>query len=124
MILKRQLATFCCIAFGALLGYAAATGNFNPVQPAVASPAPAATPAESSVEATADVPPCCDEIDREELLALATFKRNAQEKSEAAGKKPNVLIIWGDHIGTWNISHNNRGMMGYSTPNIDRIARE
>jgi arylsulfatase len=38
--------------------------------------------------------------------------------------KPNVLVIWGDDIGTWNISHNNRGMMGYQTPNIDRIARE
>jgi arylsulfatase len=38
--------------------------------------------------------------------------------------KPNVLVIWGDDIGTWNISHNNRGMMGYRTPNIDRIARE
>jgi arylsulfatase A-like enzyme len=34
------------------------------------------------------------------------------------------LVIWGDDIGTWNISHNNRGMMGYTTPNIDRIARE
>jgi arylsulfatase A-like enzyme len=32
--------------------------------------------------------------------------------------------IWGDDIGTWNISHNNRGMMGYKTPNIDRIAGE
>jgi arylsulfatase len=36
--------------------------------------------------------------------------------------KPNILVIWGDDIGTWNISHNNRGMMGYETPNIDSIA--
>jgi arylsulfatase A-like enzyme len=42
----------------------------------------------------------------------------------AQTKKPNVLVIWGDDIGTWNISHNNRGMMGYQTPNIDRIAKE
>ncbi len=41
-----------------------------------------------------------------------------------SGNKPNILVIWGDDIGTWNISHNNRGMMGYMTPNIDRIARE
>jgi arylsulfatase A-like enzyme len=41
-----------------------------------------------------------------------------------AADKPNILVIWGDDIGTWNISHNNRGMMGYQTPNIDRIARE
>ena len=39
-------------------------------------------------------------------------------------KQPNILVIWGDDIGTWNISHNNRGMMGYKTPNIDRIAKE
>jgi len=42
----------------------------------------------------------------------------------AAQDKPNILVIWGDDIGTWNISHNNRGMMGYRTPNIDRIAQE
>jgi len=42
----------------------------------------------------------------------------------AAQDKPNILVIWGDDIGTWNISFNNRGMMGYRTPNIDRIANE
>ena len=41
-----------------------------------------------------------------------------------ASAKPNILILWGDDIGWFNISHNNRGMMGYQTPNIDRIARE
>jgi arylsulfatase A-like enzyme len=39
-------------------------------------------------------------------------------------KKPNILIIWGDDIGGFNISAYNLGMMGYKTPNIDRIARE
>ncbi|MCA9951140.1 MAG: arylsulfatase [Anaerolineales bacterium] len=38
--------------------------------------------------------------------------------------KPNILIIWGDDIGWYNISYNNRGAMGYRTPNIDRIAKE
>jgi len=42
----------------------------------------------------------------------------------ASGRQPNILVIWGDDIGIWNISHNSRGMMGYTTPNIDRIARE
>jgi arylsulfatase A-like enzyme len=41
-----------------------------------------------------------------------------------AQDQPNILVLWGDDIGTWNISHNNRGMMGYHTPNIDRIASE
>jgi arylsulfatase A-like enzyme len=39
-------------------------------------------------------------------------------------KKPNILVIWGDDIGYWNVSAYNQGMMGYKTPNIDRIARE
>jgi arylsulfatase len=39
-------------------------------------------------------------------------------------QKPNILIIWGDDIGQSNISAYSRGLMGYQTPNIDRIARE
>src|SRR6266567_7032320 len=42
----------------------------------------------------------------------------------AADKKPNILVIWGDDIGMDNISYNSHGLMGYQTPNIDRIARE
>jgi arylsulfatase A-like enzyme len=41
-----------------------------------------------------------------------------------AQKKPNILLMMGDDIGYWNVSHINRGMMGYKTPNIDRIASE
>jgi arylsulfatase len=41
-----------------------------------------------------------------------------------AADKPNILVIWGDDVGITNISHNSRGMMGYRTPNIDRIASE
>ncbi|MBI3484362.1 MAG: sulfatase-like hydrolase/transferase, partial [Acidobacteria bacterium] len=47
----------------------------------------------------------------------------AQAQS-AQPKKPNVLIIWGDDIGYWNVSAYNQGMMGYKTPNIDRIAKQ
>jgi hypothetical protein len=41
-----------------------------------------------------------------------------------AAKKPNILVIWGDDIGITNISAYSRGLMGYKTPNIDRIANE
>jgi arylsulfatase A-like enzyme len=41
-----------------------------------------------------------------------------------ATKQPNILVLWGDDIGWWNISFNSRGQMGYRTPNIDRIANE
>ena len=42
----------------------------------------------------------------------------------AATKKPNILILWGDDIGMWNVSYFSRGQMGYRTPNIDRVANE
>ena len=48
----------------------------------------------------------------------------ALSQDEAAPPKPNILVIWGDDIGTSNISYNTNGMMGYRTPNIDRIASE
>jgi len=68
-------------------------------------------------------------------LACAVPSAQAQQKSSkapaakpAASKapagKPNILIIWGDDIGLWNVSAYNQGMMGYKTPNIDRIAKE
>jgi hypothetical protein len=44
--------------------------------------------------------------------------------AQSVGKKPNILVIWGDDIGIANISAYSSGVMGYTTPNIDRIARE
>jgi arylsulfatase len=67
------------------------------------------------------------------LLAIAATRPGAAAAQEgpasptpadASGDKPNVLVIWGDDVGIWNISHNSKGMMGYETPNIDRIADE
>ena len=54
------------------------------------------------------------------LGALAALPGWAQ----GTAKKPNILIIWGDDIGQFNVSAYNMGMMGYKTPNIDRIAKE
>jgi len=54
------------------------------------------------------------------LLVLIT----ASIMAVAQQKKPNILVIWGDDIGYWNVSAYNHGMMGYKTPNIDRIAKE
>jgi arylsulfatase len=47
-----------------------------------------------------------------------------ERKSVADQKKPNIVMIMADDVGTWNLSAYHRGMMGGSTPNIDRIARE
>jgi len=81
-----------------------------------ATPAPAALLAEqrtSSVTMTDIVP----------TIGISTA--SAQDlTSPRGGKKPNILVIWGDDVGISNISFNTRGLMGYQTPNIDRIARE
>ena len=50
------------------------------------------------------------------LTSLAATIACAQQP-----QKPNILVIMADDIGYWNISAYNRGMMGYRTPNIDRI---
>ncbi len=42
----------------------------------------------------------------------------------AASEKPNIVVIWGDDIGQSNISAYTHGLMGYKTPNIDRLAKE
>src|SRR6185312_12098886 len=69
------------------------------------------------------------------VVASGTLMRSAQAQTSAAPRsapaaqgggsaKPNILVIFGDDIGLWNISFNNRGGMGYRTPNIDRIHAE
>jgi arylsulfatase len=77
-------------------------------------PAPAATP-------TA----CCDGAARGALLAkadpLAALPLMAGQP--AGGKKPNILVIFGDDIGITNLSCYRDGLMGYETSNIDRIAK-
>ncbi len=48
----------------------------------------------------------------------------AVSTAHATGEKPNIFVIMGDDIGMWNLSTYHQGMMGYSTPNIDRLAAE
>jgi arylsulfatase len=52
------------------------------------------------------------------LLCVTALHLNAQQK------KPNVLVIFGDDVGYWNVGAYNQGMMHYKTPNIDRLAHE
>ena len=57
-------------------------------------------------------------------VLVAASLTPAPAEAQTTGKKPNILVMFGDDIGYWNISAYNRGMMGYRTPNIDRIAKE
>ena len=62
---------------------------------------------------------------RKMLSALSVFACCAASTLTAQdAEKPNILVIWGDDIGMWNISAYHRGMMGGSTPHIDRIAND
>jgi hypothetical protein len=59
--------------------------------------------------------------------AISSSLRTAQAQQEqpaASGNKPNILVIFGDDIGQTNISAYAFGVIGYKTPNIDRIAKE
>ena len=116
MVSAYRVCAILSLAAGSLLGGLAAATNDNPT-----AASGAATPKRSVTTAAS----CSDQrATKAELLALAAHNQAATEAAEKSGKQPNILVIWGDDIGLWNISHINRGMMGYTTPNIDRIARE
>ena len=58
------------------------------------------------------------------LIGALTAAISMMCVTTAPNAKPNILVIWGDDIGGFNINAYNQGVMGYRTPNIDRIAKE
>jgi arylsulfatase len=58
------------------------------------------------------------------IVVAQAQQRPAPATAPPSGKKPNILVIFGDDIGQTNVSAYSFGLMGYKTPNIDRIARE
>ena len=110
------------LAVGAAFGYLAATSKLNPFATTDAT----ASPREAVIAKSAESPPagsgCCEGINKAQLLAA--HNKLVEVKAQESGKKPNILIIWGDDIGQSNLSCYTRGLLGYQTPNIDRIARE
>ncbi len=57
------------------------------------------------------------------IIATAIIALTAATVAQAQSK-PNIVVMFGDDVGYWNVSAYNRGQMGYRTPNIDRIAKE
>jgi arylsulfatase A-like enzyme len=114
------------VALGALLGYAAASDNLRLHWPAAAATSSSAAQSRAARSAPADLlaAGCCEGGMNKRELALAAHNQNVAAAAQRSGTKPNILVIWGDDIGLWNVSAYNRGMMGYHTPNIDRIAKE
>jgi arylsulfatase len=120
MFSRRNLATIGLVAFGAVLGYAAAAGHLSLNRPATAAPPDQPAAAKPASAAPSDIA-CCAEGP-----PPGTHLISAGQKDEPAknGKKPNILVIFGDDIGQSNVSAYTHGLMGYHTPNIDRIAKE
>ncbi len=103
------------------------TASWQILQPVkagvVAEQSGANIPAELSTEPKC-VGCCEDKLTQSDLLKLAQHNQFVSAQAATAGKKPNILVLWGDDIGVHNISAYNHGIMGYRTPNIDRIAKE
>src|SRR5262249_34526493 len=118
MVRSVRLQMVAVLAAGALLGYGAASGHLNPFQQAGAAGQPA------QLGNGADQACCTEGVSKGQLLALEAHNEKVEAKAAQAGKKPNILVIMGDDIGIPQISAYTMGLMGYRTPNIDRIAKE
>ena len=105
MFTLKNLSVPLALLIGALGGYLAASGRLASMYPA---------------KATAQAAPARDgACGGEGARHFAAY-----QDDKKGGKKPNILVIFGDDIGIPQISAYTQGLMGYRTPNIDRIAKE
>jgi hypothetical protein len=123
MFSRSRVLAVAFTGLGAILGYAAASGKINLFERAAASSSIAPHPTTTTLAPTLT---CCAETDiKAELHSQVTAHNTRVTATMAqAGKKPNILVIFGDDIGQTNVSAYSMGVMGYRTPNIDRIAKE
>ncbi|WP_298865646.1 arylsulfatase [uncultured Gimesia sp.] len=118
--MKIKLASFSLIGVGVLLGFLAAnSGTRSTMADDTQQTVSKSTTSSENSKST-------DNLKSKLLVAtneqeLETISTTVQQRT---GKKPNILVIWGDDIGQSNLSAYTKGVMGYRTPNIDRIANE
>jgi arylsulfatase A-like enzyme len=129
MLRHASFHAMALIVLGSGLGYLAAGRTWEgPSTAGAAAPwslPPSRQIAESCCEAAQPASPSLAQADQRPAFLLAQARRaTTAPTAGGSGRQPNILVIWGDDVGLWNISRNSRGMMGYETPNIDRIARE
>ena len=112
------------LAVGALLGYLAASGKWNPFSKADASQtAPEAAKARPADPDNNAGQGKVEAIKRGQLQSQISLKREGQEE-KATGKKPNIVFIMGDDIGWFQIGAYHRGMMSGKTPHLDKLASQ
>ena len=119
MFRKANLPLLIALAVGAVGGWAAASGKFDSLLRAEQKAAAPAEPATSPLGTPGS--DCCISPEKASLVA---HNQKVSANLQKDGKKPNICIIWGDDIGQSNVSAYSMGLMGYKTPNIDRVARE
>jgi arylsulfatase A-like enzyme len=123
--MKRSiLQTMFTIGLGAGMGFIGAVARLDIPYSALAAGEPGSRSPQAG--ACPEGKTCCSQrTSRTGLLSVATTALlPGSTAAVQAGKKPNIVIIWGDDIGQSNISAYSMGMMGYRTPNIDRVAKE
>jgi hypothetical protein len=119
--------SLACLGLGAVLGLGTATRDTgSPAQAHESPTGPRQVGKQLEITDTESNPLSCSTgIAMNSLLARVEPNRSATEsQANSSAKKPNILVIWGDDIGIHNISAYNHGIMGYKTPNIDRLAKE
>jgi arylsulfatase len=137
--MTKRLTPLLMVAAGVLLGWFAASADWfdnaqAKVDDAKSSAIKQADPA-TFEKTQCEKPACCRGDVKAQLLAagqrqsadraaVAAHNQTVFVNAQRSGKKPNICIIWGDDIGQSNISAYTHGLMGYKTPNIDRVARE
>lgn len=124
MLRRTMLCNMAVLVVGALLGWLVSSGSLRFDSPAFAG-TDQTLPAVKTASASADSGDCCEGSGKAVMVA-AIQQHNARVTAKATqeGKKPNICIIWGDDIGQSNVSAYSHGLMGYKTPNIDRVAKE
>jgi len=125
-VLKNpKILPVACIGLGALLGYAAASGELDPSRRGGAAPASPPVAAGRPTASMPGKPTCCDDFSKGPMLALlATHNETAAATAEQSGRRPNIVFIMGDDIGWFNIGAYHQGIMAGRTPNLDRLAAE
>jgi hypothetical protein len=108
------------VAFGAMVGWSAASGRLD----LLARPVAAHQASADDQAARPTEPITCEPASARAVAILTAHNSEVAANVQKASKKPNILVIMADDVGTWNISAYHCGMMGGRTPNIDRIARE
>jgi arylsulfatase len=122
MFRKSNLPVLAALLVGAAGGWAAASGHLDSLLRAGQK---AATPEPVAVTPARPTGDCCAGADRSAAIAaINAHNQKVSANLQKDGKKPNILCIWGDDIGQANVSAYTFGLMGYRTPNIDRVFRE